>query len=472
MPALIGRNQEICKLDDFYNSGRPELVIVYGRRRVGKTFLIREHFKNKFAFYFTGSLNVPNTVNLAHFDSAIVEYGGTSLKPSKNWTEAFEKLRSLLSKNAGHRKLVFIDEMPWLDAQKSNFLASFDYFWNSWASANSDILFIGCGSATSWITKHIFKNKGGLHNRITGRINLSPFSIGECEQFFNSRDVVITRYQLAECYMIFGGIPYYLNLFDRSLSFSQNVDRLCFSSNAPLKNEFEELYFSLYKNPDRHIKIVQTLASKHSGLNRAELSATGNLLQNGHLTQALRELEECDFIESFSDFTKKANGAYYYLKDPFTLFYLRFMKSNNTKDEYFWTNYIDDGGHRAWSGFSFELLCRIHIRQIKIKLGIHGVSTNTTSWRSKGVTPGAQIDLVISRKDGVINLCEVKYSKHPYEITKSYAGELERKKSVFSMETGSRQALHTTMITTYGVARKGYFTMAQSEVSLDDLFVL
>lgn len=470
MSEIIGRVEEIHMLDSFCDSGRPELVIVYGRRRVGKTFLIREHFRNKFAFYFTGSLNVSNAVNLTNFDSTIVEYGGIIKKSSKNWSEAFGKLRMLLSENPGSRKIVFIDEMPWLDAQKSDFLASFDYFWNSWASANPDILFIGCGSATSWITKHIFQNKGGLHNRITGRIYLSPFSIGECELFFSSRNVIITRYQLAECYMIFGGIPYYLNLFDKGLSFSQNVDKLCFSANAPLKNEFEELYYSLYKNPGRHIKIVQTLATRRSGMNRAELSLAGNFLQNGHLTQSLKELEQCGFIESFSDFTKKQKGTYHYLKDPFTLFYLRFMKDNNTKDEYFWTNYIDDGGHRAWSGFAFELLCRIHIKQIKTKLGIQGVSTNTTSWRSKETTPGAQIDMLISRKDGVINLCEIKYSKHPYEITKSYASELEQKKAVFRMETGARQALHITMITTYGIAKKGYFAAMQSEVSLDDLF--
>ena len=468
--TIIGRKAEMRELERYYDSGQPELVIIYGRRRVGKTYLIREYFKNDFAFYYTGGVGVPNTINLTNFDKAIREYGGEVKAASKNWSDAFGKLRTLLQKTAGARKVVFIDEMPWLDARKSDFLSAFDYFWNSWASANPEILFIGCGSATSWITKKLFQNRGGLHNRVTGRIYLAPFSIGECGEFFRSRNVEITRYQLAECYMVFGGIPYYLNLFDRGLSFSQNVDKLCFASTAPLRNEFEELYLSLFNNPRHHITIVEALSKKNSGLSRNEICEAGNLQPNGHLTKALEELEQCDFIEKYIDFTRKTNGAYYCLKDPFTLFFLRYMKDNHTKDEYFWTNYSEDGGHRAWSGYAFEQLCRMHIKQIKAKLGILGVSTSTALWRSKDSNPGVQIDLLIRRKDGVINLCEMKYSKHPFEIKKNDAALLERKKTVFIMETGTKYAIHITMITTYGLAKKGYYGMAQSEITMDDLF--
>ena len=270
--------------------------------------------------------------------------------------------------------------------------------------------------------------------------------------------------------MIFGGIPYYLNLFDKSASLSQNVDRLCFADKAPLIYEFEELFKSLYANPNRHIAIIEALAKKSAGMNRAELSRESRQQPNGHFTEALNELELCDFIERYTDFTKTKNGSYYYLKDPFCLFYLKYMKNNFTKDEYFWTNYIEDGGHRAWSGYAFELLCKIHVRQMKQKLGILGVSTHTASWRSKNASPGAQVDLLISRRDGVINLCEMKYSKHPYTITKAEAAELERKKSVFLHETGAKSAVHITMVTTWGLDKKGYYNMAQSEIVLDDLF--
>ena len=468
---IIGRIPEMRELEKYHDSGRPEFIVVYGRRRVGKTFLIREYFENNFAFYYTGSVGVNNADNLTNFDKAISEHGGDGKPASKNWADAFDKLKALLRGMSSGRKVVFIDEMPWLDARKSDFLPTLDYFWNSWASANPEILLIGCGSATSWITKKLFQNRGGLHNRVTGRIYLAPFSLRECEEFFRSRNVEITRFQLSECYMIFGGIPYYLNLFDKSLSFSQNVDKLCFATAAPLKNEFEELYMSLFNNPSSHIKIVEALSKKNSGMNRDEICVAGGLQPNGHLTEALSELEQCDFIERFSDFTKRQKGAYFFLKDPFTLFFLRFMKDNNTKDEYFWTNFSDDGGHSAWSGYAYEQLCRIHLRQIKSKLGILGVSTSATSWRSKDADPGIQIDLLISRKDGVINLCEMKYSKHPYEITKAGAEQLEWKKAVFLMETCTKSAIHITMVTTYGLAKKGHFMVAHSEITMDDLFV-
>jgi len=467
---IIGRKAQMQELQRYYDSDRPELIIVYGRRRVGKTYLIKEFFENNFAFYFTGTVGMTNAENLTSFDKAIIEFGGTSPHASKNWGDAFGKLKALLAAKAENRKVVFFDEMPWLDARDSDFLTAFDYFWNSWASSIPEMLFIGCGSATSWITKKLFQNRGGLHNRITGRIYLAPFSLGECEEFFKSRNIVMTRYQMAECYMIFGGIPFYLNLFQSGTSFSQNVDRVCFADKAPLRYEFEELYKSLFKNPRRHISIVEELSKKRDGMSRAELSNAVKLQPNGHLTETLEDLEQCDFIEKYADFTKPKNGMYYYLKDPFTLFYLRYMKNNNTKDEYFWTNYAEDGGHRAWCGFAFEQLCRIHTKQMKEKLGILGVSTHTASWRSKDSSPGAQIDLLISRRDGVINLCEMKYSKHPYVITEAEALNLERKKSLFLKETDVKSAIHITMVTTWGLEKKGYSAIVQSEIVLDDLF--
>ena len=467
---IVGRVAEMRELQRYYDSGRPEFVVVYGRRRVGKTYLIREYFESKFAFYFSGAVNSGNAANLKNFDKTIIEYGGKQEAASKDWSDAFGKLKKLLKKTGAERKIVFIDEMPWLDARGSDFLAAFDYFWNSWASGNPGIMLICCGSATSWITKNIFQNRGGLHNRVTGRLHIAPFTLSECEEFFKTRGVEITRFQMVECYMVFGGIPYYLNLFEKGASFPQNVDRLCYAAGAPLRNEYEELYRSLFSAPNRHLAIVEALAAKNSGLTRNEICKATGIPPNGNLTKTLNELEQCDFIEKFTDFTKRKNNAYYCLKDPFTLFHLRYMKNNDTKDEYFWTNYAEDGGHRAWCGYAFEQVCRMHIKQMKEKLGILGVSTRVMSWRSKDSASGAQIDLLIDRKDGVINLCEMKYLKHPYEISKSEADKLEHKKSVFLMETGTRSAIHITVVTTFGLAKTGYNGMAQSEVVMEDLF--
>ena len=468
--AIIGRTDEIKRLENYYYSGKPEFLIIYGRRRVGKTFLIKEHFKSKFAFYFTGSIDTPNAVKLANFDNAIIEYGGDNEIPSKDWNEAFHKLKSLLNRSAGVRKVVFFDEMPWLDNRKSGFLQAFDYFWNSWASSNKDILFIGCGSATSWISKKIFKNRGGLHNRVTGRIHLAPFTIGECEMFFRSRGFEIDRYGLIECYMVFGGIPYYLDLFNKSWSLAQNVDYLCFSKNAQLYDEFDELFMSLFANPDRHIKIIEVLSRKNSGLTRNEISEAGGFHANGHLTSALNELEMCDFIEVYTDTKKRKKGSYYFITDPFVLFYLRYMKDNNRKDEHFWAGNIDDGSRNAWRGYAFEQLCRIHLWQIKKALGISGVSTVTSSWRSSTSKPGAQVDLVIRRKDRITNLCEMKYTNKPFVITKNYADALHNKKLAFIEDTGIIYGIHLTMITTYGVSKSGYISSINSEVTMDDLF--
>ncbi|MCL2051966.1 MAG: ATP-binding protein [Lachnospiraceae bacterium] len=468
---IIGRKSEKEELKRYYESEKPELVIVYGRRRVGKTFLIKEFFEGKFAFYFTGAISNSNAANLANFDKSVIEYGGVITSPSKNWADAFEKLKEYLKGKPNCKKVVFIDEMPWLDGRGSDFLAAFDYFWNSWASSVPELLFIGCGSATSWITKKLFRNKGGLHNRITGRMYLAPFSLNEAEEFIKSRSIVMTRYQIAECYMIFGGIPYYLNLLQKNLSLSQNVDQLCFADKAPLRYEYEELYKSLFKNAHRHIAIIEALSKKRSGMSRAELSKTIKIQPNGHFTELLNELEQCDFIEKYNDFTKAKKNSHYYLKDSFSLFYLKYMKNGNSKDEYFWTNYLEDGGYRAWSGFAFELLCRIHIKQLKAKLGILGVSTDVTSWHSRGSAANAQIDLLINRRDGVINLCEMKYTKHPYLMTEKDALELERKKAVFLQETGAKSAIHITMVTTWGLmSDKGYSGIAQSKIELDDLF--
>jgi len=468
--SIIGRKQELQRLDDYYYSGRPEFLIIYGRRRVGKTFLIKEHFKNKFAFYFTGSVGTKKEVNLSNFDTAIKEYGGDRSTSSKSWSDAFYNLKALLNKSPGVRKVVFIDEMPWLDTGKSGFLQAFDYFWNSWASFNSDILFIGCGSATSWISKKIFKNRGGLHNRLTGRIHLAPFTIGECESFFQSRGFEIDRYGLVECYMIFGGIPYYLNLFRKGWSLAQNVDYLCFSKDAQLRDEFDELFKSLFAHSERHIAVISALAEKNSGLTRTEISEAGNFYANGHLTSALYELELCDFIDIYSDTKKQKYGKYYFITDPFVLFYLRYIKDNVKKDEHFWTGNINDGSRNAWRGYAFEQLCRIHLRQIKKALGISGVSTETSSWRSSHSKPGAQVDLVIQRKDRITNLCEMKYTNKSFVITKSYADELQNKKHAFMEETGIKYGIHLTMVTTYGVSKSGYISSINSEVTLNDLF--
>jgi hypothetical protein len=379
-------------------------------------------------------------------------------------------LEELLKSRPGTgRQVVFIDEFPWLDTKGSDFRESFALFWNSYAAKDPRVMLVVCGSATAWIVNHLLKDKGALHNRVTGRIQLQPFTLGECEQFFTEKGVVLNRYQQLESYMVFGGIPYYLDLFDPSFGLTQNVDRLCFASTGALAGEYDELYRSLFQRPERHQRIVETLAVTAPGMTREELAAAARLAPNGHLTAALRDLEQSGFISKQTDFTKRANGAYFRLIDPFTRFHLRFMAPGGV-DEHFWTNGADEGARHAWKGLAFEQVCLAHVPQIKRRLGISGVSTTARGWRSREAKPEAQIDLVLDRRDGVINLCEAKYTTHEYSLSRDEFDVLQRRRDTFAAETGTRKALHLTLITTYGLVRNATATAVQADVTMDDLF--
>jgi AAA+ ATPase superfamily predicted ATPase len=469
--AVLGRNNEQLIIKQLVDSEKSDFLVLWGRRRVGKTYLIREYFNNDFSFYISGIQNSTKKEQLANFASALTFYGKMPYTPAKSWLDAFRQLIHLLenSKKRG-KKVIFIDEMPWFDTGRSGFLRGLAFFWNTWASARKDILLIGCGSATSWIIKKLLNNRGGLHNRITRRMHLAPFTLGECEAFFKHKKIDFDRKSIVDAYMVFGGIPYYLEMVERGLSVAQNIDNLFYKNDAPLKNEFSFLYASLFKNYENHLKIIEALSSKTKGLTREEIIAASGISNGGGLTTMLEELEQCDFIRSYNSFGKKNKSTLYQLSDFYSLFYYNFVKNNKLKDEHFWTNFIDNAARRAWSGYAFEQVCLAHLPQIRQKLGIAGVLTNTSSWRSNSKENGAQIDLVIERNDRVINLCEMKYAGEEFVIDKKTDENLRNKRAAFRSETKTTKTLHITMITTYGVAHNAWWNNIQSEVRMDDLF--
>jgi hypothetical protein len=331
-------------------------------------------------------------------------------------------------------------------------------------------LLIVCGSASSWITNKLLNNHGGLHNRITGQIHLRPFTLLECEQFYRRQHIAISQHEIVENYMIFGGIPFYISLMRRELSMTQNVDNLLFAENAPLKNEFKNLYASLFKKAENHIKIVEALSNKRKGLTREEIIETTKLPNGGSINRIFDELELCGFIRRYRSYGKKTRDTIFQLIDFYTLFYFNFLKDRSVLDEHYWSHFIENARHRAWSGYAFEQVCLAHLSQIKQTLGISGILTSAYSWRSSGSESGAQIDLVIERNDRVINLCEMKFASEKFSIDKKQDESLRNKRAVFREETQTNKALHLIMITTYGVKRNKFSGNVQSQITVNDLF--
>jgi AAA+ ATPase superfamily predicted ATPase len=468
---MTGRKKEYGDLQRLVESKQSEFVAVFGRRRVGKTFLIREYFDNRFTFYHTGMANTEMQIQLSNFNASLHKYGKMPYPEVSTWFKSFEQLIHLLenTKQRG-KKVVFIDEMPWMDTPRSGFIQALEFFWNSWASAQKDILLLVCGSATSWMTNKLLRNRGGLHNRITKQIHLEPFTLAECEEYFRANHIELNRHQIVENYMIFGGIPYYLSLMQKQFSMAQNIDNLCFSRKGELVNEFGNLYASLFKNHEKHVQIVEVLSKKAKGLTREEIIKSTKLPDGGGLTQTLEELELCGFIHRYKAYGKKERNNLFQLSDFFTLFYFNFMNNNSFNDEHYWTNFIENAPHRAWSGYAFEQVCLAHLPQIKRKLGISGVLTSTASWYGRESGKGAQIDLLIDRNDKVINLCEMKFAGELFVIDKKYDENLRNKRAVFRQETKTNKAVHLTLITTYGVFHNEYWGGIQSEVTMNDLF--
>lgn len=472
---LIGRKNEKQELLDLLNSDQSEFMAVYGRRRVGKTYLIRETFDYHFAFQHTGILDAPMREQLAEFRQSLKSAGYRRCPEPSNWHEAFHLLAELLEKSKDTKKVVFIDELPWMNTHNSNFIRALDHFWNGWASARKDIIIIVCGSATSWIINKIIMDYGGLHNRLTHQIFLRPFTLSECEQYCQARRLGFTHKQILEAYMAMGGIPYYWSFLKKGQSLSQNFDRIFFSENGEMTREFDALYASLFRNPEPHIAVIKALTKRKTGMTRNELLSETKLNDNMTFIKTLKELEQCGFIRKYTCLGKVSKDALYQLMDNFTLFYFKFMAENQKDNPHFWTSSLDTPIHNVWAGLAFERVCLQHLPQIKSALGFSAVISSAHSWTFKPKTQeetenGAQIDLLIDRNDGIINLCEMKYAGDLYSIDKAEDAKLRHRKAIFLRESKTKKAVHLTMITTFGLAKGGYSDDIHSQVTMEDLF--
>lgn len=453
-------------------SERSEFVVVYGRRRIGKTFLVRRFFKDNYAFSFVGKHEMRREQQLAEFAKELMCYSHSTFVPQlKNWTEAFDALQRLLETyNIPGKKVVFFDEMPWMDTPKSDFVSALENFWNGWANMRDDIVLVACGSATSWMVDKLLHNQGGLFNRITQKIYLRPFKLSEMEQYLDEKHFGWNRYQIAQCYMILGGIPFYLTLLNPKLSLLSNIDELFFAdAHAMLRTEYNELYSTLFKRPDNYLAVIRMLTERKEGFTRKEINEKTKL-GGAALSKILSDLEQCDFIFSYARYGNAKNNAIYRIKDFYTLFYYKYVNGIDTKDSLRWTHLSSTPQVSSWQGFSFELLCLLHLDEIKKALGIDRILNDASAWRSRQPEQNTQIDLVIERADHNINLCEMKFSSGMYAIYKGYEQKLRERMSIFLAETMTRCSTRITMVTTYGVLQNKHSGIVNDEVLLDDLF--
>lgn len=480
---IVGRSKEKALLHEVLGSPDPAFIAVYGRRRIGKTFLIRNFFKDKGVYFqLTGIYNANSATQLRHFSVEMADrfHKGKPQPTPKNWTEAFITLRQEIDKVPPETKVIlFFDELPWLASQKSGFLSELEHFWNRHMSDRKNLILIVCGSATSWVMNHVIRDKGGLHNRVTLQLPMYPFDLRQTKAFLEARNIQLDDKQLTELYMALGGVAQYLSYVKRGESASQTIDRLCFHPDGALYNEFPKLYRSLFTNYEDQIAIVEALASRRRGMAQKDLAKLADMKLGGTFSKRLKELEESGFISRVPLFGKKSSPLYV-LTDEYSLFYLSWIAKATDIDlrgaqGSYWQKKVKSPAWRAWSGFAFESLCLKHIDQIKHALGIAAVSTKSTRWtylpKDSEREDGAEIDLVIDRADNCINLCELKYSAAPFVIDKEYGKKLRHKKHSFATQTGTRKALFTTLVTTYGVKKNSHsLGIVDSEVTVDSLF--
>ncbi|MBR5969133.1 MAG: AAA family ATPase [Lachnospiraceae bacterium] len=476
---MIGRKKEIAELEELYAGKRAQLVAVYGRRRVGKTHLIEQTFRSRFAFRHAGLSPADNDkqgilkAQLSHFYQSLKSFGLVGEGCPSTWLDAFYLLQRLLEeKDQGTRQVVFLDELPWMDTPRSGFIRAFEGFWNNWGAHRENLMVIVCGSANAWMLDKLINNHGGLYGRVTYEIKLSPFTLGECEEFLKESGVMISRYDIAQSHMIVGGIPFYLQYFKKGLSLVQNIDALFFEKDAKLRFEYDRLFSSVFSHPVPVRAVVEFLATKNAGYTRKEIVEKLGIHDGGTITNSLNALLASDFIVKYVPFGMSGKQEHYKLTDSFCLFYLRFVRDRQGTDEDFWTHNVKSQQIVSWRGIAFENLCFQHIRQIKSALGISGVSSRQSAWSKRGDDrEGTQIDLLIDRNDNVLNMCEIKFYGDEFVVDKAYYYTMMHRQELLSNEVSKKTAIHSTLITTFGLTYNEYSGIFSKVITLEDLFI-
>lgn len=479
---IIARKEEQRVLQSLKNENTAQFLAVYGRRRVGKTFLIREFFEDSFSFKHTAlsplelrDIN-PDALykaQLAEFKKSLVRYGHNNDNPIADWFEAFDRLRELIeSKRTRERAIVFIDEMPWLDTPRAGFISALEHFWNDYGSGKHNLLLIVCGSSTTWMLDKLIHNQGGLYGRTTKEMHIHPFTLSECEEYYKSRGIMMDRYDILQSYMILGGVAYYMSYMEKGRSLAQNIDSLFFCQGGRLEDEYNKLFTSLFGENDKYQKVVEFLSKNRYGATQDEIANAVGMSHGGTLSKMIKALVKSDLVISYYDFKGSNKEAYYKLTDLFCLFYLNFVRKHPTTNQTFWQDNQNSPKLNAWRGLAFEDVCFVHQNEIRHALGIGGVHTEIYPWRNESTTAGkgAQIDMIIDRADRVMNVCEMKFTIGDFTIDKNYDAALRNKIATVMELTRGRRNPQMTLITTYGLKDNQYSNRIQRIVTMNDLF--
>lgn len=477
---IVARKEEQKVLQSLLKEKTAQFLTVYGRRRVGKTFLIREYFEDSFAFKHTAlspfelkdiNPDVLYRAQLSEFQKSLTRYGLSVNEPIKDWFEAFDRLRDLIEcKNPKQKQVVFIDEMPWLDTPRAGFVSAFEHFWNDYGAGKHNLLLIVCGSATTWMLDKLIHNKGGLYGRTTKEMHIHPFTLSECEEYYKKGGIMMDRYDILQSYMILGGVAYYMSYIEKGKSLAQNIDQMLFSQGGKLEDEFDNLFTSLFGDNEKYRKIVEILSKNRGGATREQIAEKMEMSSGGTLSAMLKSLEKSDLISTYRNF-KNSRETYYKLTDPFCLFYLNFVKKHPTNNTRFWQDNQNSPKLSAWRGLAFEDVCFVHQDKIKEALGISGIHSEVYPWRVTDTSSsGAQVDMLIDRADRVINVCEMKFSIDEFSISKVYEVSLRNKITAITELTKGKKNPQLTLITTYGLKDNIYSGRIQRVVTMDDLF--
>lgn len=491
---MIGRKKELALLNSLCEEEKSKLVVVHGRRRIGKTFLVdymfQTHRKDCLFFKFTGSADQNSSVQKDYFVEAIYEWFKVEpSKPIEKWHEVFIFLKRTIEaeikeKNHQGKVIVFIDEVAWIDKHnKAGFLSAFGHFYNTYIEKNNNLIVILCGSNASWIKNKILKDTSGpLYHRVDVEIPLYPFDLQETKEYLiKEKRFDIDDKSVVDIYMILGGVAKYLSYLDSKLSIAQNINKLFFSLHAPLYSEYEALFKSLfYDKSSNHRKIMDLLISKQSGFEMMEIEKLLKEIKSSTLRVNIEELIDTGFIKPIARYAHASRNTKYIACDPLCNFFIKWVQPLSKNDiasliDYFETKSTSHD-YIIWQGFAFEM---VMISNIELYLKARGLSSGVKSIGYWDYTTqsedesGAQIDILIEYIGNTYDIVECKYYNDEFIIDKAYAKNIQNKKEMF-IKYGIKNKkfdLKVVMLTTYGTKINQYYNQVPiaKDVKLGDL---